>query len=240
MTRQQVRKHDRIFTGILMILAVIMVVHMTTTTIRGNQRQREQQKEIHEQPDIRETQRETQTEPEEVQKPDKYAVFDTMSADWGSEDVEGFTLYEIPEEYKRTGGYFPEKVQVYTYCICRQYGVSYELVIAMIEHESGYRFDAAGDDGNSVGYMQIYESCHEDRMERLGCNDLKNPYQNIVIGVDYLAELLKKYNTEDALAAYNYGAAGARKHLWSNGIHVYDYNREIMNRMKEIEEELRE
>lgn len=213
---------------------------MTTTTIRGNQRQREQKKEIHEQQDIRETQREEQTEPEEIQKQDKYAVFDTMSADWSAEDVEGFTLYEIPEEYKRTGGHFPEKVQVYTYCLCRQYGVKYELVIAMIEHESGYKFDAAGDDGNSVGYMQIYEKWHKERMERLGVNDLKNPYQNILVGVDFLAELLEKYDMTDALAVYNYGAAGAKKNLWSNGVHVYDYNREIMNRMKEIEEELQE
>lgn len=177
---------------------------------------------------------------EETQTPDRYAVFDTMSEDWGAEDVEGFTLYEIPEEYERTGGYFPEKMQIYTYCVCRQYGVSYELVIAMIERESGYIFDEVGDDGNSIGYMQIYESCHKDRMERLGCNDLKNPYQNIIVGVDYLAELLEKYDTRDALAAYNYGAKGAREHLWSNGIHLYDYNREIMKRMTEIEEELQE
>lgn len=238
MTRQ---KRDRIFTGILMTLAVIMVLHMAVMTVRENQRQREQKKEIHEQQDIRETQREEQTEPEEIQKPDKYAVFDTMSADWGAEDVEGFTLYEIPEEYKRTGGHFPEKVQVYTYCLCRQYGVKYELAIAMIEHESGYKFDAAGDNGNSVGYMQIYEKWHKDRMERLGVNDLKNPYQNILVGIDCFAELLEKYETiEKALAAYNYGEKGAREYLWSKGIYVYDYNREIMNRMKEIEEELQE
>lgn len=99
-----------------------------------------------------------QDKQEETQTQDRYAVFDTMSEDWGAEDVEGFTLYEIPEEYERTGGYFPEKMQIYTYCVCRQYGVSYELVIAMIERESGYVFDEVGDDGNSIGYMQIYES----------------------------------------------------------------------------------
>lgn len=32
-------------------------------------------------------------------EPDKYAVFDTMSADWGGEE-DGFVLYEIPEEYR--------------------------------------------------------------------------------------------------------------------------------------------
>lgn len=166
----------------------------------------------------------------------KYKVFDEMSEDWGSEDVEGFVYYELPEEYAEKG-YFPEKMQIYTRCLCRQYDVPYALVLAIIEHESGYVFDAAGDGGKSKGYMQIYETCHTDRMEKLGCNDLMNPYQNVRVGIDFLSYLLKKYGTvQDALAAYNYGEAGARKHLWSNGVYVYSYNREIMQRMKEIEE----
>jgi len=184
---------------------------------------------------------EIRQEKTEEQQQDKYAVFDTMSSDWSSEDVEDFVFYEIPEEYEENGGYFPEKMQIYTYCICKQYGVRYDLVIALIERESGYIFDRMGDDGNSFGYMQVYEECHTDRMERLGCTDLKNPYQNVLVGIDYLAELIEKYGTiQDALAAYNYGAAGAKKHLWSKGIYVYEYNSTIMNRMKEIKEELQE
>lgn len=45
-------------------------------------------------------------------EPDKYAVFDTMSADWGGEE-DGFVLYEIPEEYSRTGGYFRKDAGIY-------------------------------------------------------------------------------------------------------------------------------
>lgn len=175
---------------------------------------------------------------EQDTEPDKYAVFDTMSADWGGEE-DGFVLYEIPEEYSRTGGYFPEKMQVYTYCVCKQYGVRYDLVVALIEKESGYKFDKVGDDGHSIGYMQIYEECHRDRMERLNITDLTNPYQNVLVGIDYLSELIERYGTiQDALAAYNYGEQGAKQHLWKNGIYVYEYNQTIMSRMKEIEEEL--
>ena len=43
----------------------------------------------------------------------------------------------------------------------------HDLVVALIEKESGYKFDKVGDDGHSIGYMQIYEECHRDRMERL-------------------------------------------------------------------------
>lgn len=180
---------------------------------------------------------EIQQEETEEQQPDGYAVFDCMSEDWGSEDVEGFVLYELPEEYQKTG-YLPEKMQIYIRCLCKQYDVPYALVLAMIERESGYVFDAVGDDENSIGYMQVYEKWHIDRMERLGVNDLKNPYQNVLVGIDYLAELIEKYGTiQDALATYNYGAAGARKHLWNKGIYMYEYNSTIMNRMEEIKEE---
>lgn len=89
----------------------------------------------------------------------------------GEGEEDGFVFYEIPEEYSRTGGYFPEKMQVYTYCVCKQYGVRYFLVVALIEKESGYKFDKVGDDGHSIGYMQIYEECHRDRMERLNVTD---------------------------------------------------------------------
>lgn len=175
---------------------------------------------------------------EQDTEPDRYAVFDTMSADWGDE-ADGFVFYEIPEEYDRTGGYFPEKMQVYTYCVCKQYGVRYDLVVALIEKESGYKFDEVGDDGHSIGYMQIYEEWHKDRMERLNVTDLRNPYQNVLVGIDYLSELIERYGTvQDALAAYNYGEQGAKRNLWKKGIYVYEYNQTIMSRMKEIEEEL--
>lgn len=175
---------------------------------------------------------------EQDTEPDRYAVFDTMSADWGDE-ADGFVFYEIPEEYDRTGGYFPEKMQVYTYCVCKRYGVRYDLVVALIEKESGYKFNEVGDDGHSIGYMQIYEEWHKDRMERLNVTDLRNPYQNVLVGIDYLSELIERYGTvQDALAAYNYGEQGAKRNLWKKGIYVYEYNQTIMNRMKEIEEEL--
>lgn len=69
----------------------------------------------------------------------KYKVFDGMSEDWGSDDLEGFVLYKLPEQYADKG-YFPEKMQIYTRCLCKQNDVPYALVLAIIEHESGYDF----------------------------------------------------------------------------------------------------
>ena len=136
---------------------------------------------------------ETMTQTAESIK-DKYKVFDTMSEDWGSDDLEGFVFYDLPEQYADKG-YFPEKMQIYTRCLCKQYDVPYALVLAIIEYESGYEFDKTGDGGQSKGYMQIYEKWHTDRMQKLGCTDLMNPYQNVRVGIDFLSYLLKKYGT---------------------------------------------
>lgn len=251
MKRQQRRKHDGRWMVFLIAIVLIFMIHMIATMVRGRERkeqeleqQRAEQFDKMQQEELAELTVEWETVQQETEKetePDRYAVFDTMSEDWSADDVEGFQFYEIPEEYQRTGGYMPEKMQIYTYIVCKNYGVRYELVIALIERESGYVFDKVGDDGHSMGYMQVYEDYHEDRMERLNCTDLMNPYQNILVGVDYLAELIEKYGTQqDALTAYNYGQAGAYRHMWSKGIYIYDYNSTIMKRAKEIEEVLQQ
>ena len=153
--------------------------------------------------------------------------------------MQGFSFYEIPEEYAQCGGELPEEVQRYIYRLCREEKVRYALILAMIEQESGYKSSSIGDDGESFGYMQISERNNEDRMERLGVDDLLDPYQNIRVGVDIIKEHINRYHTiQDALAAYNYGVQGAWDNLWSKEIYVYSYNETIMRRMKEIEEVL--
>lgn len=86
---------------------------------------------------------------------DKYKVFDTMSEDWGSDDLEGFVFYDLPEKYADKG-YFPEKMQIYTRCLCKQNDVPYALVLAIIEYESGYEFDKNG----GAGQMKTYRQKH--------------------------------------------------------------------------------
>lgn len=124
---------------------------------------------------------------------DKYKVFDTMSEDWGSDDLEGFVFYDLPEKYADKG-YFPEKMQIYTRCLCKQNDVPYALILAIIEYESGYEFDKTGDNGNSKGYMQIYEKWHTDRMQKLNCTDLMNPSKKATTACKEVTE-----RAEDAL-----------------------------------------
>lgn len=160
-------------------------------------------------------------EPEETvmeEKPEEDRdPFGSMSKDWGVDDVEGFTFYELPEDFKQSGGMLPEAVQVYIFCLCRKNNVEFEKVLAVIETESGYRWDA--ESSAAYGYMQIVPACHYDRMERLGVYDIKDPYQNIQTGIDYLAEMLKRYDGDykKALTAYRWGATGAYRDYFSKG-----------------------
>lgn len=165
-----------------------------------------------------------------------------MSADWGSEVYEdGFRYYEIPQEYKDAGGCFPEIVQVYLWCECKEYGVDYYMVLALIERESCYHWDKVGDNGNSKGYMQIYEKWHTELMEAEGVTDLFNPYQNIRVGLNCLREIQDKYLASSGencvLMVYNMGESTAKK-LWAKDIYSSAYSREVIARAQELRQEL--
>lgn len=88
----------------------------------------------------------------------------------------------------------------------KRYDLDPRVIKALIEEESGWLSSAEGDDGKSVGLMQVQERWHKARMQRLGVTNLYDPRQNITVGCDILADLLGKYgNYKDALSVYNSG-----------------------------------
>lgn len=164
--------------------------------------------------------------------------FNLMSHDWGGEELEGWEPYQIPAEYEKTGGYLPECMQQFTYIICQQNGIDYALALAIMEVESGYKWDAYCSEG-SQGYMQVNVKWHEDRMERLNVDNVKNPYFNIMVAVDYLAELQGRFDTEaEVLTAYNYGVTGAYKHVWNKGLTETEYSKAVQKAKQRIEKQL--
>ena len=170
--------------------------------------------------------------------------YSIMSADWGaSVYAEGYTYYHIPRSYTMGGGMFPEVAQIYLWSICKEADVDYYMVLALIERESGYKYYATGDNGNSIGLMQIQEKWHKKRMEALGEDSLFNPYSNMRVGVNYLKEIQDKYlNSSGAhcvLMVYNMGYAGASK-LWAEGVYSTAYTQQILQRAQEIKQELQD
>ena len=108
--------------------------------------------------------------------------------------------------------------------LCDEYGVDMPLVLAIIGQESNYRPDAVGDNGNSLGLMQIQPRWHQSRMDKLGVTDLTDPYQNVTVGINLLAELIgENKGTEWAVTAYNAGAE------------IADYNNAIGTRTEYTE-----
>lgn len=168
--------------------------------------------------------------------------YSMMSTDWGLEIYEqGWKYYEIPSSYKMAGGMFPEVAQVYLWGICREAGVDYYMVLALIERESGYRYDATGDSGNSKGLMQVQERFHKDRMKAVNATDLYNPYDNMRVAVHFLKEIQDRYLASSGehcvLMVYNMGATGANR-LWAEGIYSTAYTRQILQRAQEIKQEI--
>lgn len=85
-------------------------------------------------------------------------------------------------------------------------GVDPNIVKAIIVEESGGNPNAVGDNGESIGLMQIQPKHHKKRMEELGIVSLFDPQENVIVGCNILAELYDKYgNYEDALSVYNSG-----------------------------------
>lgn len=115
-----------------------------------------------------------------------------------------------------------EDLQSHIFALCEERGLDYYLVMAVICKESGFDVDALSSNGSSVGLMQIQPRWHTARAERLGCDDLTDPYQNVIVGIDLLAGLAGSgYGDEWVLMAYNGGSGYADRNL-TQGI-VTDY-----------------
>ena len=85
-------------------------------------------------------------------------------------------------------------------------GVDPNIVKAIIKEESGGNPSAIGDNGESIGLMQIQPKHHKKRMEELGIVSLFDPQENVILGCSILSDLYDKYgNYEDALSVYSSG-----------------------------------
>lgn len=106
-------------------------------------------------------------------------------------------------------------------------GVPFEIALAVIERESGYKPDAVSDTGD-FGLMQINVCNHRWLYEELGITDVMDPEQNIEAGIYILGQAFQKYDDPDkALMAYNMGDSGM-KAAWSKGQHSSKYSRAVL------------
>lgn len=122
--------------------------------------------------------------------------------------------------------------------MCKEYGISTNVVMGVIWKESNFQIRIMGDHGEAYGLMQIQKKWHKARMKKCDAEDLLNCYDNVHVGIDYLAELYKIYNGNwhKALMAYNGGQAYADKRV-KRGIYSSDYSRKVMNKANQYKKE---
>lgn len=141
-------------------------------------------------------------------------------------DTADVFLFDVP---------LSDSLQRYIYEICADENVPVTLVMAMIEHESGFDPEAVSPT-DDYGLMQINAVNHEWLKEEYRCADMMNPYQNVFCGISIISSYIDKYGELDkALMAYNMGNYGAQK-VWKNGVTSIAYSEEILSLMKEYEE----
>lgn len=122
-------------------------------------------------------------------------------------------------------------LQRYIIKTCEEYMINPSIIIAMCFYESSFNADAIGDNGECMGLMGINPRWCWPEMEKLNCPDMRDPYQNVTVGIDIFAQKLAKYdgNTEMALMSYNAGDAGAHRLWFDKGIYSTTYSSNIIN-----------
>ena len=127
----------------------------------------------------------------------EYITEHTEAVEPTTEATEPIVLYDVP---------LSEELQVHIIETAEAHGIDPAIIVAMAYRESTYNPKCIGDGGDSYGLLQVQPKWHKKRMEKLGCSDLLDPFQNVTVAIDYLAENLERYGSIDkALVAYNAG-----------------------------------
>lgn len=133
-----------------------------------------------------------------------------------------------------------ELYKYYIFEIAEDYeNVEPELVISLVERESNFQPTATNANGTCVGLMQISTKYHMPRARELGVSNLRDPYRNLLTGIDLLSDLIDMAGGDIpyALMLYNMKTADA------NALHAQgrttNYVRTILARQEEIKKEVR-
>lgn len=134
--------------------------------------------------------------------------------------------YEAEEEYIYDSDIpLTENEQEMIQKICERKDLSYELVLAIMEKESGYDAEAINNTGSCLGIMQLNTRYH----------DIDNPFdliENVEVGTDYLVRLFEE--NEDVCYVLDAFNGRDAKGNFEKGV-VSSYARNITERAKAIE-----
>ena len=128
----------------------------------------------------------------------------------------------------------PEDVKQISEEIGTQYNMCPETIQAACFKESS--FDSQAENGDCIGIMQVNSVWHVDRMEKLGVTDLYDIRSNMLVGVDYLYELIEQYE-DISVALMKYNGDSRAEGLMDGSETVSEYADEILRISAELERE---
>lgn len=128
-----------------------------------------------------------------------------------------------------------EQIQYYILQICKDYpNVNPYLIMGQVWAESRFDPTVVSVSGEHVGLMQVSTKWHRARADRLGVDDMFDIYGNLLVGIDYMSELLSQTNDVPlSLMIYNMGYVEPYR-LRDQGI-VSSYARNVMEKANEFE-----
>lgn len=167
------------------------------------------------------TEQKTKHETKEQPYPVTVTVMETKAKSGPLPDDGGFSGPDpmVEDGYLRDDLPMDYETQMLLYGACLEFGVEYDLALAVIEQETNFK-NIMGDGGSAYGYFQIWPKWHSDRMEELGVTDLNDPESNFRVGCHFLRECIDKYGLERGLGYYNSGKAV-----------VTSYSRSVLEKM---------
>lgn len=103
----------------------------------------------------------------------------------------------------------PEDIYQYCEIVGGEFDICPELLMALAERES--QCDPSATNGSCKGLMQVNASCHRDRFAEAGWSytEWSDPYKNMYVAADYLAELFDDYEDVGIVLGVYHGESGA-------------------------------
>lgn len=137
---------------------------------------------------------------------------------------------------------FEDQFNVWLYDVCDEYGVQPEIVVAIIEHESGGDPDAVNSTSGAMGLMQIMPGTWEAQVSAIDAVGIElypfNPVDNVYVGIRLLSALMDGRSIEYALDCYALGEGGAARR--ASQIEKYEptgWTQAVVARAAELEKE---
>lgn len=111
------------------------------------------------------------------------------------------------------------ELQTHIHKLCTEYNIAYGLIISVIKTESEFKW-VTGDNGQAIGYMQIWPHWWQDTADTYGL-DIYNPTDNVHLGTIILKQALTDNggDLDKALKQYNSGNPNSESNQYVNKVY---------------------